>query len=66
VVGHHNLFMLAPNHSIPVTLWFTGHFLLDSAPEKRVDFRARPLHFNTLELLDSQGEPLDFRADTSM
>eukprot|EP00439_Symbiodinium_sp_Y106_P011116 s2060_g1.t1 len=66
VVGHHNLFMLAPNHSIPVTLWFTGHFLLDSAPSKRIDFRARPLHFNTLELLDSQGEPLDFRADTSM
>ncbi|CAE7213394.1 unnamed protein product [Symbiodinium natans] len=66
VVGHHNLSAFTKSSSIPVTLWHTGHFLLDSTPSKPKAFRVRPFGLNTMELLDAQGRSLEFRADTSM
>jgi len=66
VVGYHNLTVFNKMQSIPVTLSGTGHFLLDSRVSKNIPFRVRPRSSNTLELLDAEGNSLDFRADSSM
>ncbi|CAE7763224.1 unnamed protein product [Symbiodinium sp. CCMP2592] len=66
VVGYHNLTIFNKMQSIPVTLSGTGHFLLDSRGSKSIPFRVRPRSSNTLELLDAEGNSLDFRADSSM
>ena len=66
VVGYHNLTVFNKMQSIPVTLSGTGHFLLDSRGSTNIPFRVRPRSSNTLELLDAEGNSLDFRADSSM
>jgi len=66
VTGFHGLRLYSDKQSIPVILSGTAHFRLDSNASKTIQFRVRPVTPQSLQLLDATGEPLDFRADTSM
>eukprot|EP00931_Biecheleriopsis_adriatica_P029338 TRINITY_DN17433_c0_g1_i2.p1 TRINITY_DN17433_c0_g1~~TRINITY_DN17433_c0_g1_i2.p1 ORF type:complete len:1209 (-),score=208.00 TRINITY_DN17433_c0_g1_i2:54-3635(-) len=51
---------------IPVTLWGTGNFLLDSKPSKQKVFRAKVDGAHQLTLMGANHEPLNIEAESSM
>lgn len=63
--GFHNLIKLK-RHPIPVFLQGTGHFLLDSKPEKPIQLYVMPVNELILEVVDKDGKPVSFQADSSM
>ena len=63
--GYHN-FRTYSKHPIPVTLWNTGHFLLDSKPNKVIQLNVIPVGEIGLEVVTEPGEAVDFTAESSM
>ncbi|CAK9108991.1 Uncharacterized protein SCF082_LOCUS50656 [Durusdinium trenchii] len=63
--GLHN-FMTMSDRPIPVTLWGTGHYLLDSRPGKLIHLYVIPSSNITMEVVQESGEPVEFNADSSM
>lgn len=63
--GLHN-FIAPGGRPIPITLWRTGHFLLDSKPGKLLQFYALPHNQRRLQVVTETGQPMCFEADSSM
>ncbi|CAJ1333273.1 unnamed protein product [Effrenium voratum] len=63
--GLHNLATFG-KWPIPVTLWQTGHYLLDSKPSRRLQLYVLISSDQSLEIVDKRGDPASFRADSSM
>ena len=64
ISGYHNY--LAVNGPIPVSIWRSGHYLLDSTEEKAIRLFVLPYNQHRLHIVKESGEAVEFEADSSM